>query len=50
MSKKSTVAALALAIAGLSASPMAYSADAPSTPAGAEQKNPCGPKKRKSAD
>ena len=56
MSKKSTVAALALALAGLAAAPMANAADAPATPAGAEQKNPCGPanpcgpKKRKSAD
>ena len=45
MSKKSTVAALALALAGLSGAPFAHSADAPTTPAGAEQKNPCGPKK-----
>lgn len=45
MKKKSTVAALALALAGLAASPIAHSADAPATPAGAEQKNPCGPKK-----
>ena len=45
MTKKSTVAALALALAGLSASPLAHSADAPSNPPSAEQKNPCGPKK-----
>ena len=45
MSKKSTVAALAIALAGLAAAPLAKSADAPTTPAGAEQKNPCGPKK-----
>ena len=45
MSKKSTVAALALAIAGLSAAPLAQSANAPTPPTGAEQKNPCGPKK-----
>ena len=45
MSKKSTVVALALALAGLASAPMANSADAPATPAGAEQKNPCGPKK-----
>jgi hypothetical protein len=45
MSKKSTVAALAMALAGLAAAPLAQSADAPATPAGAEQKNPCGPKK-----
>ena len=32
MSKKSTVAALALALAGLSAAPLALSADAPGTP------------------
>ena len=48
MSKKTTVAALALALAGLSAAPLAYSADAPVNPAGAEQKNPCGPKKEAS--
>ncbi len=45
MSKKSTVAALAMALAGLAAAPLAHSADAPTTPAGVEQKNPCGPKK-----
>lgn len=45
MSKKSTVAALAVALAGLAAAPLAHSADAPTNPPGAEQKNPCGPKK-----
>ena len=45
MSKKSTVAALALALASLSAAPLAQSANAPTAPPGAEQKNPCGPKK-----
>ena len=45
MSKKSTVAALVLALSGLAAAPIAHAADAPKTPAGAEQKNPCGPKK-----
>jgi hypothetical protein len=45
MSKKSTVAALVLALSGLAATPIAHAADAPKTPAGAEQKNPCGPKK-----
>ena len=45
MSKKTTVAALALALAGLSAAPLAHSADAPTSPTSAEQKNPCGPKK-----
>ncbi len=45
MSKKTTVAALALALAGLSAAPLAHSADAPANPTSAEQKNPCGPKK-----
>lgn len=45
MSKKSTVAALAMALAGLAAAPLAQSADATTAPAGAEQKNPCGPKK-----
>lgn len=45
MSKKYTVAALALALAGLSAAPLAHSADAPANPTSAEQKNPCGPKK-----
>jgi uncharacterized low-complexity protein len=45
MSKKSTVAALAMALAGLAAAPMAHSADAPSNPTSTDQKNPCGPKK-----
>ena len=45
MSKKSTVAALALALAGLSAAPLAQSAETPMNPTSAEQKNPCGPKK-----
>ena len=40
MSKKSTVAALALALASLSAAPLAQSANAPTAPTGAEQKNP----------
>ena len=48
MSKKSTVAALALALAGLSAAPLALSADAPANPTSSEQKNPCGPKKEAS--
>jgi len=38
MSKKSTVAALAVALAGLAAAPLAHSADAPTNPPGAEQK------------
>ncbi len=47
MSKKLTVAALALALAGLAAAPIAQSADAPAgKTAGAEQKNPCGPGKK----
>ena len=45
MSKKSTVAALAMALAGLASAPLAHSSDAPANPASAEQKNPCGPKK-----
>jgi hypothetical protein len=45
MSKKSTVVALAMALAGLAAAPLAHSADAPANPTSAEQKNPCGPKK-----
>lgn len=45
MSKKYTVAALALALAGLAAAPIAHSADAPANPTGAEQKSPCAPKK-----
>lgn len=47
MSKKNTIAALALALAGLAAAPVALSADAPDKkPANAEQKNPCGPAKK----
>ena len=45
MSKKSTVAALAMTLAGLAVAPLATAADAPANPPGAEQKNPCGPKK-----
>ena len=45
MNKKSTVAALAMALAGLATAPLAQPADAPTKPAGAEQKSPCGPKK-----
>ena len=48
MSKKTTAAALALALAGLTAAPLAHSADAPTNPTSAEQKNPCGPKKESS--
>ncbi len=49
MSKKSVVVALALSLAGLAAAPMARAADSSMTsPAGAEQKNPCGPKKNES--
>ena len=49
MSKKSTIAALTLALAGLVAAPMAQSADAPaSSPVGSEQKKPCAPKKEAS--
>jgi uncharacterized membrane protein len=47
MSKKSTVAALAIALAGLAVAPLAQSADTPA-PAGAEQKKPCAPKKEAS--
>ncbi|WP_162784955.1 hypothetical protein [Polynucleobacter necessarius] len=50
MPKKSTVAALAIALAGLAAAPLAYSADAPVGPTSADQKSPCGPKKRKAAE
>lgn len=47
MSKKSTVAALALALAGLAAAPLANAADTPATPAGTEQKNPVARRKRR---
>jgi len=45
MSKKSTVAAFILALSSLAAAPMARAADTPPATTGAEQKNPCGPKK-----
>lgn len=45
MSKKSTLAGLALALAGLSVAPLARATDAPITPTDSKQKNPCSPKK-----
>lgn len=62
MSKKSAVAAFALAMAGITAAPLAHSADAPTQPQqGAEQnpsvdatkktaETPCGPSKQKAAN
>ena len=51
MTKKTTVIALAVALAGLSMTPMAYSADATKgDDSKAEQKNPCGPGRKASAN
>lgn len=51
MSKKTTVVALAVALAGLSGSPLVYSADSPKgEESKTEQRNPCGPSKRSSAN
>ena len=51
MTKKTTVIALAVALAGLSMTPMAYSTDATKgDDSKAEQKNPCGPGRKASAN
>lgn len=51
MAKKHTVLALAVALASVSVTPMAYSADVTKgDDAKAEQKNPCGPSKKSASN
>ncbi|CAM3657191.1 hypothetical protein [Polynucleobacter antarcticus] len=48
MSSKLKIAALSVALAGLTAAPLAHSADTPvKAPTSSEPSNPCAPKKKK---